>query len=279
MTKTLVKLSSSQPIGIFDSGLGGLTVAQAISSELPNEDIIYFGDTAHTPLGDKSTTTIEHYVIKICDMLLAHNCKAIIIACNTASSVAYNLIKDHVKNKALVISVIDPTINYLNTNFANKTIGLIGTKQTIRSNSYQEKIHTLQQDITLKSLATPLLVPLIEEGFADRQASKLILEEYLSTATLNDITTLILGCTHYPLLKSLVSDYYLSCNRNVEIIDSANLTAKALKATLGDEQLLNTDQRNRHHKFFVSDYNEFFAYTAKKVFFSNFTLEPFDIWE
>jgi len=133
-------MDKNQPIGIFDSGIGGLTVAYAVKHVLPNENIIYFGDTAHLPYGDKSTAAIQAYAVKICDVLIKHNCKAILIACNSASSAAYQLSKEYVGSKAKVINVIDPVISYLGDHFENKTIGLIGTKKTVNSNVYQFRL-------------------------------------------------------------------------------------------------------------------------------------------
>src|SRR5690606_16066785 len=168
---------ASAPIGIFDSGIGGLTVARAVKNLLPNESIFYFGDTAHLPYGDKSTAAIQAYSIKICDVLLQHNCKVILMACNSASSAAYRLVKEYVGSKALVINVIDPMVNYVKKNYNNKTIWLIGTKKTVASNVYQKKIDKLAQGINLKALATPLLAPMIEEGYFNNSISEKIIAE------------------------------------------------------------------------------------------------------
>ncbi len=136
-------IKASDPIGIFDSGIGGLTVAQAVKKRLPGENLIYFGDTAHLPYGDKSTAAIQAYSIKICDVLLQHNCKVILIACNSASAAAYELVKEYVGSKAKVMNVIDPVINYLRENLIQTTVGLIATKQTVLTGVYTKKVKEL----------------------------------------------------------------------------------------------------------------------------------------
>ena len=169
-----------QPIGIFDSGIGGLTVAHAITELLPNEQILYFGDTAHLPYGDKSTAAIQAYAVKICDLLVKQKCKVILIACNSASAAAYDLVREYVGSKAKALNVIDPVIAYVGKNYPNKTMGLIGTKQTVNSNVYRKKIDDLNQNITLHSVATPLLAAMIEEGFFNNNISESIIQTYLS---------------------------------------------------------------------------------------------------
>lgn len=256
----------NQPIGIFDSGIGGLTVVSSIAQKLPQENIIYFGDTANTPWGDKSATTIQHYCHHICDFLIQHNCKLIVIACNTASAIAYQYLSKHFKGK-VILNVIDPVINYLHENFANKKIGLIGTKQTIQSGCYQR---SLAHNIRVTSLATPLLVPIIEEGFAEHKLCELTLHEYLANEKFNDIDALILGCTHYPLLSKMINDFF---NHKVTLINSANIIAQATK------QLI-TPNSNRKpvYKFYVSDLTSHFTVIANR-FFPNCHLEVVPLWQ
>ena len=147
----------TQPIGIFDSGTGGLTVAHAVKQLLPNEQLVYFGDSAHLPYGDKSAATIQAYAIKICDILLQHQCKVILIACNSASAAAYDLIKAYVGSKALVLNVIDPVIDYLKAFFSDKKVGLIGTKQTVGSGVYDRKTAALNNRIRFFVLSHPFV--------------------------------------------------------------------------------------------------------------------------
>ncbi|HEV2524274.1 MAG TPA: glutamate racemase [Gammaproteobacteria bacterium] len=277
--------SSTHPIGIFDSGMGGLTVAKTITEYLPDENIVYFGDTAHTPWGDKSTAAIQAYAIKICDVLLQHQCKLIVIACHTASTAAYELIAEYVGNKAFVINVVDPVIKHVQQHHTNKKIGLIGTKQTIRSNTYKRRVDRLGQNIELASLATPLLVPLIEEGFGERHVTTTIMQEYLAHPNLENIEALILGCTHYPLLKPMIQNFY---KNKVDIIDASEMTAKILKEHLTLHNLLNPGTNSKEttlndssskRTFYVSDHNEFFETIAKLFFPGKIELKHYPLWE
>src|SRR5690554_6133599 len=220
---------ASSPIGIFDSGIGGLTVAKAVKNLLPNEQIIYFGDTAHLPYGDKSTASIQAYSIKIADVLLRSECKLILIACNSASAAAYELVSAYVASKASVFNVIDPVVDYLRENHRDKKVGLIGTKQTVGSGVYRKKVDSLGENIKFVALATPLLAPMIEEGFHRNDVSYKIIETYLGHADLKELDALVLGCTHYPLIKKQVGQFY---EGQVEIIDSSEMVAKATKAFL-----------------------------------------------
>ena len=268
-------MHTSAPIGIFDSGIGGLTVAHAVTRLLPNENIIYFGDTAHLPYGDKSATAIQAYSIKICNVLLQQKCKVILIACNSASAAAYELVKEYVGSKAKVMNVIDPVVAFLGENYANKTIGLIGTKQTVNSNIYRKKIDFLEKGITLKSLATPLLAPMIEEGFFNHNISESIINEYLQNATLDDIEALILGCTHYPLIKKQINQYY---DGKVTVLDTSEIVAKSLYDYLENNHLLNEMNAHIRH-FYVSDYTQSFETSTKIFFGEQIRLQHYPLWE
>jgi len=267
---------SSQPIGIFDSGIGGLTVAHAIKALLPNESLIYFGDTAHLPYGDKSEAAVQAYSIKIADILLQKKCKVIVIACNSASSAAYELLTEYTGKKAKIINVIDPMVKLVEETYSGKTIGLIGTKRTVNSNIYREKINALNKEIVLKSLATPLLVPMIEEGFFDNKISSEIIDEYLSNSAISSIDALILGCTHYPLIKKQIDDYY---NRQVDVLDSSVVTANFLKEYLLKASLLNQSKVVAEDHFLVSDYTHSFEASAKIFFEEKVRLENYPLWE
>jgi glutamate racemase len=266
---------NSNPIGIFDSGIGGLTVAHAVTTLLPNENIIYFGDTAHLPYGDKSSSAIQAYSIKICNVLLQQKCKVILIACNSASAAAYELVREYVGSKAKVLNVIDPVITYLSTTYPEKTIGLIGTKQTVNSNIYKKKIDNLDKNISLKSLATPLLAPMIEEGFFNNNISESIIQEYLRHEELDNIEALILGCTHYPLIKKQVENYYQG---KVNILDTSEIVAKELKNYLFENQMFNTINTHIKH-FYVSDYTTSFETSTKIFFGEKIHLEHYPLWE
>lgn len=269
-------MQASAPIGIFDSGTGGLTVARAVRELLPHERIVYFGDLAHLPYGDKSTAAIQAYSVKICDVLLQQGCKVILIACNSASAAAFELVKAYVGSRAKVMNVIDPLVDYLRENMAERRIGLIGTKQTVSSNVYASKIDALKKGITLQSLATPLLVPMIEEGFIHNRVSQDIIDEYLSNAVLADIEALILGCTHYPLIKEEIRSYYKG---GVEVLDSATIVAASLKALLEHHHLLNKGEEGGRDRFLVSDHTDAFEASTRLFFGQAIQLEKYPLWE
>ncbi len=265
--------SPEQPVGIFDSGIGGLTVAHAIRQALPSENIIYFGDTAHLPYGDKSEAAIQAYSIKITDALLKKGCKVIVIACNSASSAAYELLKEYARH-VKIINVIDPMIELVANRFANKQIGLIGTKRTVQSGVYARKIQELNEGISLHSLATPLLAPMIEEGFFDNKISHEIIAQYLSDPELQNIEALILACTHYPLIKKEINDYY---QNGMTVLDSSQVVAAALKSHLQEESILNPSGGYRH-EFLVSDYTDSFEASTRIFFQKPVHLQRYPLW-
>jgi glutamate racemase len=270
----MIKHTSTDPIGIFDSGIGGLTVAQALVQHLPKENIIYFGDTAHLPYGDKSATTIQTYSIKITQMLLQQQCKLILIACYSASTAAYERIKEYVGSKAIVMNVIDPVVHYLRDHHAHKNLGLIGTRQTVNSNIYKKKIDDLNRGIQLTSHATNLLASAIEE-FGNSKVLDSLLEEYLSHPNLQNRDALILACTHYPIIKDKISLFF---QHRLEIIDPSDIVAQAVKNRLESSDLLNaTGSGNKH--FYVSDYTESFAAGTKIFFKDKIVLEHYPLWE
>lgn len=262
-----------QPIGIFDSGVGGLTVAHAIKQLLPNENIIYFGDTAHLPYGDKSAESIQAYSRKITEFLLSHNAKVILIACNSASASAFTTLKKEFGSKTILIDVIDPVVDYMHTRNFSK-IGVIGTKRTVSSGMYEKKLKKSSPDTAVISMATPLLVPMIEEGFIFDDISNAIIRTYLSNPDLNGIQALILGCTHYPIIKNQISKIF---NFNVEIVDSARIVSLLLKETLEKNDLLKSSGKVID-KFFISDYTPYFEKIARMFFEGEINLTKADIW-
>ncbi|MGE0587389.1 MAG: glutamate racemase [Cyclobacteriaceae bacterium] len=264
----------SGPIGIYDSGIGGLTVAHAITNLLPNENIIYFGDTAHLPYGDKSEAAIQAYSVKIADVLLKKGCKVIVIACNSASSAAYELLKEYVRKDAHIINVIDPMVDHVVNFYPSQSIGLIGTKRTVTSGVYATRIAQAEKDITLNSLATPLLAPMIEEGFFNNQISHEIIAQYLSDEQLGSIASLILACTHYPLIKKEINNYY---NGKVTILDSSEIVADALRAYLNENKLLNLGSNSTKH-FYVSDFTPSFEASTRLFFGEIVHLEQHRLW-
>ena len=264
----------SQPIGIFDSGIGGLTITHALVKHLPKENIIYFGDTAHLPYGDKSTAAIQAYAIKITQMLLQQECKFILIACNSASAVAYELVKEYAASEAIVMNVIDPVIHLLKTNYANKRIGLIGTRQTVNSHIYKKKIDALNLGITLSSYATNLLASAIEE-FGNHEVIDALLQVYLAHPDLENIDALILACTHYPIIKERILTHY---KKSIDLIDSSIIVAEAVKNKLEKNKLLNNNGNGTKH-FYVSDYTDSFAANAKLFFEEEIILKHYPLWD
>jgi len=262
-----------QPIGIFDSGVGGLTVAHAIKQILPGESLVYFGDTAHLPYGDKSAEAIRYYSGRITEFLLNQNAKVVLVACNSASASAFDTLKKEFQDRAILIDVIDPVVNYLSTRDFRK-IGVIGTKRTISSGTYDQKLKERSPQTTVVSMATPLLVPMIEEGFIFDDISNAIIRSYLSDEILSGIEALILGCTHYPIIKNQISKFF---NFNVEVVDSARIVSLVLKETLEKNKMLN-DTGNVHDQFFISDYTAYFEKIARMFFEGEINLKKADIW-
>lgn len=270
-----MNLSADLPIGIFDSGVGGLTVAHSIKSLLPKEKIIYFGDTFHLPYGDKSSKTVRYYSRKISDFLLEKSCKTILIACNTASASAFEEVTQHVGDRAIVMNVVDPVVSLLGGKGKNGKVGVIGTKGTINSGTYRDKITRRFPSMEVISKATPLFVPMIEEGFIDDDISDAIIHAYLSDRRLAEIHTLILGCTHYPLIRRQIERFFKD---EVEVIDSGNIVASELQRKLQERDLLNPENGSDKHEFYVSDYTEFFDRISRMFFEEEVHLEKLDFW-
>ena len=262
-----------QPIGVFDSGIGGLTVANAINRHLPNEEIIYFGDTAHLPYGDKSADAIRYYCLKIVKFLLERDCKMIVIACNSASSAAYNVLVDFFPGEAIFVNVVDPLVEAVAENDFKK-IGIIGTKATIRSKVYQRKLREQQPELKVSSLATPLLAPMIEEGYFHNRVSQVVIETYLSNEEFKDIEALLLACTHYPLTRKDIKTFL---GKGVEVLDSTLFTVKNIEDKLLKQNLLN-DEKNNSHQFYVSDYTQSFEETTNLFYDEDLQLEHYAIW-
>jgi glutamate racemase len=262
-------LSPKQPIGIFDSGVGGLTVAKEIKRLLPNEDLIYFGDTKHLPYGEKSKEAIIEYSTKITNFLLEQDCKAIVIACNTATANALNEVLQSVASRVPVIDVINPVAEKVAYEIHNN-VGVIATKATVSSGLYKKSIRKHNKFIKVDELATPLLVPAIEEGFKNHPITHAIIYNYLSNSKLKNIETLILGCTHYPLLIDEIKQYY---GNRVRVIDSPNIVANHLKIILDKYNLLNDNNPKPNYRFYLSDLTKNFEKISKKFFGKTIDLE------
>ena len=270
-----MQLDATQPIGIFDSGVGGLTVAHSIQSLLPQERIIYFGDTFHLPYGDKSSESVRYYARRISDFLLEKQCKTVLIACNTASSSAYEEVVEHVASRALVLNVVDPVVERVSGKNASGKVGVIGTKGTINSNTYETKIKQLNPSLEVISMATPLFVPMIEEGFIYDDISNAIIRAYLSDPRFKEIHTMILGCTHYPIIKRQIEKFF---NFAVDIVDAADIVAQTLKTTLEEMDIMHIGKPDRH-EFYISDYTPYFEKIARMFFESPVHLEHLNFWK
>jgi glutamate racemase len=249
-----------RPIGIFDSGVGGLTVAAAIKAVLPNESFIYYGDTRHAPYGDKSKSTISQYALRITKFLEQQDCKAIVIACNSASAAAYGQLKKAFP-QLFILNVIDPVVERVAARDYKK-VGVIATRATTKSAVYAKKIHRLQPNIEVVLKATPLLAPVVEEGFAQTEISYGLIKRYLNDSDFQDLNALILGCTHYPLLQQEIAAYY---QNKVEIINSSTWVAQALKEVLAKRKLLKSTGKPKY-TFYVSEKTKAFADVSQLFF-------------
>lgn len=263
-----------RPIGIFDSGIGGLTVASAIARAMPKESIVYFGDTTHLPYGDKSSAAIRSYSVGIFEFLKSKDCKAIVIACNTASAIAAPTVKKLAGKDIPVINVIDPTVNHVIQNFDRGKIGVIATKATVRSRAYAKRIEKKNPNLKVTMLATPLLVAMIEEGYFNNNISQSIINSYLSKPNLKEIDGLILGCTHFPLIKKEVESFY---KNTTKVIDSTEIVAQHTKDVLAKNNLLKLSGRASHH-FFVSDLTSSFHESTQIFFGKKLRLERKNLW-
>ena len=235
------------PIGVFDSGLGGLTVAHAIMQQLPAESLIYFGDTARVPYGPKSPDTVRRYSREIAAFLLEQGVKAIVVACNTATAHALPALEAELD--VPVLGVVGPGARAAVKGTRNGHIGVIGTEGTIRSGAYVRAIVHEMPDARITALACPLFVPLVEEGWTNHDATWSVAEEYLTPLVRDDVDTLVLGCTHYPLLKGVIGE---TIGRSVRLIDSAEETAADTRRMLEENDLATTRQKGVY-RFIASD--------------------------
>jgi glutamate racemase len=260
-------------IGIFDSGIGGLTVVKSLMEELPGYNMIYFGDTARTPYGSKSPETVVRYALENTDFLLKQGAKLIVMACNTASSVAADRVAENYDIP--IFEVVTPATEQAVKISNTLTIGVIGTRATVKSGIYEHKIMALKPDAKVYSAACPLLVPLVEEGWMKKPETVMIIKKYLYPLKVRQIDTLILGCTHYPLLKDKIQR---KIGKRVHIIDSSIAIAENVKFFLDthpevDKQL----SKNNAFRLFVSDITEQFGKTARTTLRRNVRLEHVEL--
>jgi glutamate racemase len=236
------------PIGVFDSGVGGLTVARALMAHLPHERILYFGDTARVPYGIKSAETIAHYATQIAEFLLAREVKLLVIACNSVAAVAARTIAD--LSPVPVLDVIDAGARAAVAATRTRRVGVIGTLATVNSAAYDRAIHAHDAAIQIRSQACPLFVPLVEEGWLDHPVTRLTVQEYLAPLIAQDVDTLVLGCTHYPLLKGVLRDV---AGDGVRLVDSADAMAQQVEQLLREQALASTGDTPGEHEYFVTD--------------------------
>ena len=239
----------NRPIGVFDSGLGGLTAVKQIMEKFPDESVVYFGDTGRVPYGTRSPETILQYTRDDINFIRSFDVKMIIIACGTASSVSLPTVK-HENADIPLTGVVDATVYKAVRATKNKKIGIIGTTGTIKSHSYDNGIAEYDKSIEIYKRDCPLFVPLVENGHFDTPVTRLVIEEYLADIKNAGVDTLILGCTHYPLLKKAIADYM---GEHVTLIDPCAEVVEYLKKKLGSEMLHSKERDNEQYRYFVSD--------------------------
>jgi glutamate racemase len=258
-TKHTRQLVRSKPLGVFDSGVGGLTVVKALKKILPNEDIIYFGDTARVPYGTKSQTTITQFAMQDTKFLIERNVKMIIVACHSVSSVCLDDLK---KTFDLpIIGVIEPGAKAAVRSTKNNRIGVIGTHATILSGAYERAIKKLSKEVEIIAKATPLFVPLAEEGWVNNAITYQIAKAYLAPMIEENTDTLLLGCTHYPLLKATISKVF---KNKVKIVDASLETALETKVILENYNLSNSAQKKQTMRFYLSDLTPNFSEISRR---------------
>lgn len=255
-----MEMDKSAPIGVFDSGVGGLTVAKEIMRQLPGESLVYFGDTARVPYGSKSKNTVCKYSRQITNFLLTKNVKAIVIACNTASALAREALEEMVDIP--IVDVVQPGAKMAAASTKNKNIGVIGTESTVKSGIYEKYLHKIDPEITVVSKACPLFVPLVEEGLLEDRVTEDIVGRYLHDMKEYEIDALVLGCTHYPLLRGVIGR---EMGEEVKLVNPAYETAKSLKELLRNEDLLAPSGHPVEHHYYVSDGVEKFISFADSV--------------
>lgn len=241
-------MNRSNAIGIFDSGIGGLTVVKRIAENLPNENIIYFGDTARVPYGSKSNTTVIEYSIQDADFLIKKNVKLIVVACNTASSAALDALRE--RFEIPIIGMIEPGAKMALELTKNEKIGVIGTNATINNKAYSSELLKLDPKADVVEKACPLFVPLAEEGWLDHKATYAAAEEYLTELKSAKVDTLILGCTHYPILSKVIQDVM---GNKVKLIDSGMAASKIVEDYLSGRNLKNSSNNLGFNEYYVSD--------------------------
>lgn len=253
------------PIGVFDSGVGGLTVMRATADLLPDEHLVYLGDTARVPYGNRGADTVRRYALNATNLLVNRGVKAIVVACNTASAYALEAVNTHFD--VPVIGVIEPVARRAAATTSVGSIGVIGTRGTVRSEAYVHALNRLDSSIHVEQVPCPLFVPLAEEGWTSGSVVEQIAQAYLSPFADLAIDTMILGCTHYPLLQAAIGEVLDSiCTQEVELLDSASATAQVLMSRLDEQTLGRSSDSPRELRFLLTDIPEGFRPTAERFF-------------
>ena len=238
-------MSDSRPIGVFDSGVGGLTVVHELFRQCPDESVVYFGDTARVPYGTKSAKSVQRFAKQDAAFLLQHDVKIIVVACHTASATALDVLKQQFRLP--ILGVTEPGVEAALQKSANGRIGVIGTRGTIHSRAYNRYLQNRRPGAHIVTQPCPLFVPLAEEGWLDTEVTRQVAEIYLSPMTEAGVDTLILGCTHYPLLKGIIGQVM---GNRVTLVDSAEETVKVVRRLLQENRMLCTDRSGTGHRFF-----------------------------
>ena len=277
------EIRNSLPIGIFDSGVGGLTVYRALHERLPDEHFVYLGDTARVPYGTKSLATVERYATENARFLESHGIKLLVVACNTASALALPAIRDAVSVD--VIGVIDPGARAAVGSASGKRIGVIGTEATVQSEAYRRSISSLDPAAVVIERACPLFVSLAEEGWAETEVARSVAEHYLSDLRKSDLSALVLGCTHYPILRDVISE---AVGRDISLIDSGDATAKEVESLLEIRGLSRPTVPNENQvrqlcddldHFYVTDAAQRFSKVAERFLgAAPKVLEAVEVW-
>ena len=256
-------------IGVFDSGIGGLTVVKALRHQLPDYNIIYFGDTARTPYGTKSPETVIQYAVEDADILLQKGAQMLVVACNSASSVATDALRK--RFNVPILEVISPAVKEAVSDPKRTRVGVIGTRATVNSGIYKDKIQSLRPDMKVYGQPCPLLVPLVEEGWLNKGETRKIVKKYLHPLKLKQIDVLILGCTHYPLLKTIIQT---KIGKRVRVIDSSEALSDSVQAFLNENADIDGRLgREGACQFYVSDVTDQFQKIANAILKRKVALE------
>ncbi len=265
---------AERPIGVFDSGIGGLTVAGGIHDLLPNEHLVYFGDTRHLPYGDKSDKTILDYCDRIAQFLIDQNCKMIVIACNSASSASYAALEQKYGHLVPIINVIDPVVQQVSARPCGST-AILATPATTNKGLYVSKLHALHPEMEIVPIASKSLATIIEEGlFYNRKLIAEIVDHYFGDYP--ELESVVLACTHFPIIRDMIEEHF---DRGINIFDSTDAVALAVKDRLEVMHLLNPSRSKGEHRFYVSDLTDSFQKMARIFFGDNVQLQYYPLWE